>query len=502
MSEEIIYSQIPKLPSTLSDADTCKICKGTLLEKYCKVYLYDVFMSKAMVANIKMLYCEECNMPYCTRHHESYVKKHWPELTLRAIPVLGNAKAEKMRERCKSILFDEPESHADAPLLEDGTQIYVGTKRHICGGEKRNKLTKVHYKVITKEGKLELRKLRRCEFCGKLFIGDDSYENNKDHYDDRYVFITKDRGNKSEKVKTIVLKPNSNIYVGTHNSFPSLCIGKKEDIVPINAIMENSQGDQERHLLSRCEKCGKVFMKTHIYGSWSSYYPKYNYVLPENLKKEEALKKEIVQKIEPKVAPKNEPEKTIVENYVISPKHFLTRVHIFQCTNRNHKLLDVIATVKVLNSVGVLKEVSVPAAYCKTCNKYYILETEYQKLKKYGHIVCKVVENTYWTKDLKDNPFNLNEESVLHLLGYNVNAQANLSQSQRWGLLEIMVDEKVLTRMEICSHLDYLINRSKNRKNFDLAISKWKSDRAYISKYVAGSRKVEIGKITVNVPKK
>ena len=164
--------------------------------------------------------------------------------------------------------------------------------------------------------------------------------------------------------------------------------------------------------------------------------------------------------------------------------------------------MDVIATVKVLNSVGVLKEVSVPAAYCKTCNKYYILETEYQKLKKYGHIVCKVVENTYWTKDLKDNPFNLNEESVLHLLGYNVNAQANLSQSQRWGLLETMVDEKVLTRMEICSHLDYLINQSKNRKNFDLAISKWKSDRAYISKYVAGSRKVEIGKITVNVPKK
>lgn len=88
------------------------------------------------------------------------------------------------------------------------------------------------------------------------------------------------------------------------------------------------------------------------------------------------------------------------------------------------------------------------------------------------------------------------------MLGYNVNQQANLSQVQRWGILEIAVDEKIMTRMEICSHIDYLIKRSKNKKNFDLAISKWKADRNHISNCVMGSRKVEVGKLTVKIPKK
>lgn len=467
-------------------------------------------MSKATVANIKMLYCNKCNMPYCTRQHEALIRKKWPDLTLRAIPVMGNAKTEKMRERCENILFDEPESHADAQLLEDGSLIYVGTKRHFCDGQKRKKLAKDYYKVITKEGKQELRKLHRCEFCGKLFIGTDSYENNKDHYDNRYTFITKDMGSKSEKVKNVVLSPKSKIYVGTHNSFSTSCRGNSNNYVAINAIMENNEGNKEKLALHRCELCGKIFMKTHTYSNWGKYYPKYDFVLPEESKKGKNLEKVVANKKEDhttisnsQMLPKKEPGKSVIENHIIAPKHFLTRVHIFQCTNRNHKLIDIVATVKVLSTMGILKEVSVPAAYCKTCNKYYILETEYQKLKKCGHIVCKVVENSYWLTNKKNNNlYNLNEESILHLLGYNVNAQTNLSQSQRWGLLEIMVDEKVLTRMEICSHLDYLINRSKNRKNFDLAISKWKADREHISKYVTGSRKIEIGKITVNVSKK
>ena len=68
-------------------------------------------------------------------------------------------------------------------------------------------------------------------------------------------------------------------------------------------------------------------------------------------------------------------------------------------------------------------------------------------------------------------------------MGYNVNSQENIPKSQRWKLLEIIVDENILTRMEICSHLDYLISRSKNRSGFDSACSKWMEDRNHIINY-------------------
>ena len=45
------------------------------------------------------------------------------------------------------------------------------------------------------------------------------------------------------------------------------------------------------------------------------------------------------------------------------------------------------------------------------------------------------------------------------------------------------VDEKILTKTEICSHLDYLITRSKNRKSFENARSKWTEDREHILNY-------------------
>ena len=44
MSKDIIYYKIPKLPSTLSKADTCKACKSKLENKSIKKeYVYSSF---------------------------------------------------------------------------------------------------------------------------------------------------------------------------------------------------------------------------------------------------------------------------------------------------------------------------------------------------------------------------------------------------------------------------------------------------------------------------
>lgn len=68
-------------------------------------------------------------------------------------------------------------------------------------------------------------------------------------------------------------------------------------------------------------------------------------------------------------------------------------------------------------------------------------------------------------------------------MGYNVSATDNLLCSKRWYILESAVDFEILTREEICSHLDYLIHRSKGRLHYEDAISKWECDRTHIANY-------------------
>ena len=137
---------------------------------------------------------------------------------------------------------------------------------------------------------------------------------------------------------------------------------------------------------------------------------------------------------------------------------------------------------------GKIETHSVKGAYCRDCDRYYILDTDYQRLKEKGILVCKVVEEEFWLDREKGNGYdNLSQESILHMLGYNVNAQKNLSKEQRWRLLEIIVDEGVLTATEVRSHINWLIRRSKNINNLNDARLKWEADVEHISNYAKKS---------------
>jgi hypothetical protein len=126
-----------------------------------------------------------------------------------------------------------------------------------------------------------------------------------------------------------------------------------------------------------------------------------------------------------------------------------------------------------------------------------MLDTEYKRLKQKGILVCKVVEKEFWLNNGKQNDFNLNEESLLHMMGYNVSQQANLSKEQRWGILELIVDEEILSIMEIRSHLNWLIRRNQNNRNFDDARCKWQMDSEHLLNYDSkNSDMVDVGSIT------
>lgn len=169
----------------------------------------------------------------------------------------------------------------------------------------------------------------------------------------------------------------------------------------------------------------------------------------------------------------------------ISPHDFIVRVNTNRCTSGGHRLKDIKCSVPLGLFSGGVRRVEVPAAYCYVCDKYYILDEDYRMLKKKGVVLCHIDEKEELVKDYDydDCDFELNKESLLHKIGYNVSATDNLLCSKRWYILESAVEFEILTREEICSHLDYLIHRSKGRLHYEDAISKWECDRTHIANY-------------------
>lgn len=162
---------------------------------------------------------------------------------------------------------------------------------------------------------------------------------------------------------------------------------------------------------------------------------------------------------------------------------FLTRSTVRTCSSAGHHLVDIKVGVMVMKADYSVERAIIPAVYCKDCDRYFILESEYQKLDRRGKVLCNVVEEEYWASNINKDFSFLNPESLLYKMGYNVSSNNNLSMKERQLILKAALDSELLTRAEIISHLDYLINRSKNRgSSFNDARSKWKADREYIRK--------------------
>ena len=68
-------------------------------------------------------------------------------------------------------------------------------------------------------------------------------------------------------------------------------------------------------------------------------------------------------------------------------------------------------------------------------------------------------------------------------MGYNVNAINNLDSRERQKILGTAMINKMMTRTEVLSHLDYLIRRSQGNVSLANAVNKWKEDRAFVRNF-------------------
>lgn len=99
--------------------------------------------------------------------------------------------------------------------------------------------------------------------------------------------------------------------------------------------------------------------------------------------------------------------------------------------------------------------------------------------RKFGLPYCGDID--YCNSKRRDKKTMLNEESMLHILGYNVGIKDDLTDYERHELLSQIVEIGYMTIADIANHLEFLINMSG--PSHPDSMKKWKSDLKYITEY-------------------
>lgn len=140
-------------------------------------------------------------------------------------------------------------------------------------------------------------------------------------------------------------------------------------------------------------------------------------------------------------------------------------------------LADILLYSPITQRYEILK-----STYNKRRNLYY---TDIHHFREFVHTFGKLedldIDFDYDEKKTQGRDWNgLNTQSILNAYGYNVNQQDNLTSAERQELLAEIVDLNILSIRSICDYLEFFINSHPTHES---AISRWKEDLAFISKY-------------------
>ena len=174
------------------------------------------------------------------------------------------------------------------------------------------------------------------------------------------------------------------------------------------------------------------------------------------------------------------------EIHSINALDLVVRCTIFECMHEDHNICDIDAKITVLDENGQENEVIVSAGYCAQCNIYFIMDSVYQHLKRQGIILCRITDEKTYLKGGFMNGAKLAQESILMQYGYNVSQMEGLSATRRQKILAVIIDNKVLSKNEIISYLDFFIRQHGRRSNMELAVAKWEDDHDFVEHYRIG----------------
>ena len=157
-----------------------------------------------------------------------------------------------------------------------------------------------------------------------------------------------------------------------------------------------------------------------------------------------------------------------------------------KCTNNNHKIIDLNATLRIAKPDGKVINHIIPAAYCEICDAYFVLKRDFKIAKERGTILCPVIDMTEQTINKKGITSLSTSESRIHQLGYNVRRGNGHTREQRQLILANILENTNVSKHEIESCILRPMMQHKNQVNYSDAVLAWKQDLEFIKNYKLG----------------
>jgi hypothetical protein len=179
-----------------------------------------------------------------------------------------------------------------------------------------------------------------------------------------------------------------------------------------------------------------------------------------------------------------------IKEVPINSNDFLVRTNLFRCYYKEHLVEEIIGVVKIVTPKGDIREERVSCAYCPNCYCFYILNSQYDNLRKIGIILCQLIDKEDYYKFGKLNEFNVAKESLLMQNRYNVKANNGMTDIQLKIILKNIIDNKILSAHRISSYLDMFISQKKSMPQYSEAIQKWESDKRFVLEYKSNDKRI------------
>lgn len=166
-------------------------------------------------------------------------------------------------------------------------------------------------------------------------------------------------------------------------------------------------------------------------------------------------------------------------------------VHIFAHKNISRfQVEDYEAVTAMIPCADKAFPVATTVYYEKKTSRYFINEETYKSLRNRHGLPHLRLRSAADVVSFGTGFATLKPNSELNLLGYNVNATEGLTTAERRKKLQDIIDTGALKKVEVMNHIEWCIKSHKNIPNHENAVSKWREDLAFISKYKANAQRI------------
>lgn len=502
MAEEKIYKQVPLIGVKNRQ---CPICKGSMTgTKIGAVMLYKS-PDKTKIINQKMRYCKTCDIMYVTSQMCKDIKRANQGYEVASFHPNSNLDKKYLKYMKNG---PSKKEYIEKRIEYDYHPQYVPTQKPVSNSGKAVSSIRIGDKIFDTYhiSQCNIKKLAKnvyttpvgfynCPICGKPLIRDYVYAVQVNDTEciksngcmcsscDAFFTISQKLFYNLEKMRV-----NKNAY----DLKPDYCVSY--DYKKYSSIFNEKESTYKQITV-----CAKNDLRTYtiVYDSWEEnkqeniiYYSSelaVKLLIAERDKKAVDINNKSFQIV--KVRSKNIDiaQKREIDNVVLHKKYFNNELPEFSSQNtlyvyngkitchKKHSVTEIDAYIDDFDG----GKYSFFAEYCYDCDKFIMKYDDYkQYLKEYHFFPMKIS-----MLNMNYDDYNRAEQSPLMINGYTVNATDDYSAGERQKILQGIINNGILSKRKVLDYLEMFIKESENNPRKQIAVSKWKEDKAFVLNY-------------------